>query len=195
MPNIQDKNKTKKKTSGVLKREPNGLTLKGIKDRELYIQWRSIPAMLRLLPKEELKKMGYNIDDPIFIRLLEVSTRRQFCADFKVGINQPTIWDKEAGIIEKINALSTQENVMRFRKDVDFSFTQKVMKSGDAHRVKLWKQLYEGWNERTESVNVNLNMTPADLVAEIEARNKKIRDIEDEEDRLEREQELNGLSG
>lgn len=169
-----DKKPVSKKRTIVTPSEKR-ITEKGSKDREIYIQWRSIPAMLRLLPIEEVGKMGYEVDNPVFRKLLEIRTRKDFCEEFDIGINQPAIWDREPDIQERINQMATNDNVMRFRKDVDFAFTQKVLKHGDARRMKLWKQLYEGWNERTESVNLNLNMTPADLVKEIEERNSKLR--------------------
>lgn len=175
----KDKPKIMQKRTVVTKSGKN-ITLKGQKDRELYIQWNSIPAMLRLLPEAEVKKMGYDVEDPIFMKLLRVKTRGEFCKEFDIGVNAPSIWDKEPDIRERINQIATDNNVMRFRKDVDFSFTQKVLKHGDAHRMKLWKQLYEGWSEKTEHVNLNLNMSPADLVEEIENRNRKIREVEAE---------------
>lgn len=151
------------------------ITVKGQKDRETYVYWRSIPAMLRLLPENDIRKMGYDYDDPIFQKLLNIKTRKQFTDAFGIGDNQPTLWDKEPEIQSEIDRLSTAQNVMKFKKDVDFSFTQKVLRNGDAHRVKLWKQLYEGWSEKTENVNLNVNLSPADLVREIEARNAEIR--------------------
>jgi len=158
------------------------ITAKGERDRDLYIQWKSIPAMLRLMPIEEIEKMGYDLDDPIFAKLFDIKTKGQFTTEFKVAENQPRIWEQEPEMIEKINQVSTQNHVLKFRKDVDFSFTQKLIRNGDAPRYKLWKQIHENWSEKTESVNVNLNITPADLVTEIEERNKKIRDIEAIED-------------
>jgi len=174
MPDTQDK-KIDNKKQVVVMSSGKKITEKGRKDRELYVQWRSIPAMLKLLPKEEAKKMGYDVDDVAFAKLLSINTKMEFCKEFGIGVNQVFCFDKEPDIQEKINQLSTNQNVMKFRKDVDFAFTQKLLKHGDSHRMKLWKQLYEGWSEKTESVNLNLNMTPADLVKEIEERNAKLR--------------------
>jgi len=151
---------------------------KGKKDRDLYLMWRGIPALLRTLDEKEMSRMGYNVDDPIFMRLVRIKTRREFCEAFKIGINQPGRWEEDPEFVAKIHQVSVNEHVMKFKKDVDFSFTQKTIRHGDAHRMKLWKQLFEGWTEKTVNANLNINMTPADLVADIEARNAKIRQKE-----------------
>lgn len=144
-------------------------------EKEAYKNWKAIPAMLRLLPETELKKMGYDIDDPVFMKLLSIRTKLEFSEFFKIGHNQPSIWDKDESFQLEVQKLSAQNNVIKFQKDVDFSFTQKVLKHGDAHRVKLWKQLYEGWTEKTENRNFNANVDVVELVKMIEARNAKIR--------------------
>jgi len=144
-------------------------------EKEAYILWRSIPAMLRILDPKEAKKMGYDVDNPVFMRLLKIQTKGEFCSEFGISVNTPANWEAEEGFQNKVDALSFSGNVMRFKKDVDFSFTQKVLKHGDAHRMKLWKQLYEGWSEKIEHRNTNLNVDVVGLVQEIEARNAKLR--------------------
>lgn len=151
------------------------ITEKGARDRELYLAWRAIPALLRTLPEADIKKMGYDVDDPGFMKLLGIRTRKEFCAAFGIGVNRPTEWEKDPAFLKLSNEAGIQANVLRFKTDVDFSFTQKVIRHGDARRVQLWKELYEGWIPRMETKNVNLNMTPADLVESIEARNAELR--------------------
>jgi len=157
---------------------PKKLALKGEKDRQVYLEWASIPAMVRMLPPAELEKMGYNIEDPIFMKLLTIKRKGALCREFGFNENMPAKWESDPNFLIEVNQRSHKSHVMKFRKDVDFAFTQKVLRHGDAPRMKLWKQLNEGWSERTEAVNVNLNLTPADLVAEIEARNARIREAE-----------------
>lgn len=164
-----------------VEKNPVTLKAKGLADRALYIQWLAIPTMLRSLPDDQVEKMGYPTDDIVFMKLLRAKRKKYFCEEFGVSVNMPAIWEKEPDFFTELNQVSQNSHVMKFRKDVDFAFTHKTMKHGDAARMKLWKQLYEGWSERTESVNVNLNLSPADLVKEIEARNKKIRDIPEKE--------------
>lgn len=157
------------------KKNPAYLKQKGSKDRQIYMDWVSIPATLRLLPPAELEKMGYPTDDPLFMKLLSIRRKGELAREFGFSPDMPSVWEKQPDFWEQVNARTQKQHVMKFRKDVDFAFTQKVIRHGDANRVKLWKQLHEGWSERTEAVNVNLNVTPADLVKEIEERNAKLR--------------------
>lgn len=151
------------------------LTAKGAKDRELYLEWVAMPAMVRMLPLPELAKMGYDVEDPVFLKMYQIRSKKDFCKEFGVGVNQPTIWEKDPRFHEEANSLSNRSYIMKHKKEVDFSFTQKVIRHGDAARTKLWYQKNEGWSERTEAVNVNLNLTTADFVKEIEERNKRLR--------------------
>lgn len=147
--------------------------------KELYTIWLSIPAMLRLLPEKDQLQMGYDVHDPVWSVLLPIRTKQNFCTFFKVGINQPAFWErKDPALFDRAMEISKRQNVIRFKKDVDFSFTQKVLKFGDANRMKLWKQVFEGWTEKTESHNTNVNITPVGLVKmlqELEANNAKLR--------------------
>lgn len=153
------------------------LLTKGEKDKAMYKVWCSIPAMLRLLPSEEQKKMGYDADDPLFQAMVKCRTKKEFCEVFGVSINQPARWEKEPGFLDEVNHLSTTNHVLRFKKDVDFAFTQKVLKHGDAPRYKLWKQIHEGWRETIQSVGIVGHTDAASLVKAIEERNKAIREL------------------
>lgn len=159
----------------LVEKNPILLHEKGQAYKHLYIAWCAIPASLRLLPEAELKKMGFDVDDEDFMKLVRIRTKKEFCEVFGLNKNMPSRWNKDPEVVDEINKRAERSYVMKFKKDVDFMFTQKVLKHGDANRMKLWKQLYEGWNERTESLNVNVQMTPADLVAEIEKRNAELR--------------------
>lgn len=146
---------------------------------ELYTIWLSIPAMLRMLPEKDQLQMGYDVHDPIWSVLLPLRTKQEFTIFFKTSINQPMRWERaDPTLFDRAMEISKRQNVMRFKKDIDFSFTQKVLKYGDAARTKLWKQVYEGWTEKTESHNTNVNITPVGLVKmlqELEASNEKLR--------------------
>ena len=119
---------------------------------KLYALWQSIPHALHVMNEKpagiiRIKNMGFNLDDGVFVKLLKIRTKTEFNKEFKVSMKQMKRWDDSEKIQEWIDDLSRQSNVMRFKKDVDFHFTQRTIKEGDAKRVKLWKQLYEGWRE------------------------------------------------
>lgn len=143
--------------------------------KSAFVVWKSIPAMLKILPREDQKRMGYDVDDPMFQKLIALRTKAEFCDAFEVGINQPARWEADPETKALIDKMSVEDHVLKFRKDVDFSFTQKVLRHGDAHRMKLWKQLYEGWTEKTETKNTNVNFDMVEIVKAIEERNAKIR--------------------
>lgn len=138
------------------------------REKEAYVLWKSIPAMLRILPEIEQRKMGYDTSDPVFAKLLSIQNKTQFCDVFGIGKNTPTQWEAEEDFQGKVDALSLGGHVMKFKKDIDFSFTQKVLRHGDANRVKLWKQLYEGWSEKIEHRNTNLNLDIVALVRQVQ---------------------------
>lgn len=176
---LEDKDALDKSKSSVVKKyvekDPRKLTLKGKIDRGIYMEWLSIPRMVRKMTDQEREELGYESDDPVFNKLLTIKTKGEFCKLFGVDVNMPARWEKNPEFIEEFNTMSRDNHVLKFRNDVDFSFTQKVIKYGDAQRMKLWKQLNEGWTEKTEVNNTHLHLTPADFVKSIEDRNKALR--------------------
>lgn len=145
------------------------------RDKELYVLWASIPSLVRSIYNKEdqrpkLMEMGYPIEDTIFIELIECKTTFAFCKKFDVGKNQPTIWKKEdPEMMKKIEEMSMKDNVLRFEKDVDFAFTQRTIRQADSSRVKLWKQLYKGWTEKSGIELSGSIKTIQELVSEAES--------------------------
>lgn len=179
---------TKTSSTKIVKRHTGGIPAK-VKEKEAYLLWRSIPALLSLLPESEQRKMGYDVDDPLFKQLIAIKTKTEFCTLMKVSTTLPSTWEKDPEYADKVRQLSLTNHVLRFQKDIDFSFTQKVIKNGDAPRMKLWKQLYEGWTEKTEVKNLNIEASAAELQAFIEQRNKEMWERNDELNELEDEEE------
>jgi hypothetical protein len=157
-------------------RKPRSSPTETAEKRDLFLLWKSIPSLVRTIPQAELAKMGYDTDDPILKRLLECRTQTQFCTVFEVSINEPARWQKDEEFIKTMDRLSQHDHVHRFEKEIDFAFTQKTIREADAGRVKLWKQLYRGWTEKTENINTNRNLDMVELVKEIEKRNKSMRE-------------------
>lgn len=163
------------------------LTARSKINRALYIEWISIPDMVRGLDDKALKKLGYPVDDPVFQKLLKIKTKSEFCKEIGVSSKMPSTWERSADFEKEVEA-QMKKNVLRFKKDIDLAFTLKTIKYSDAQRVKLWKQLFEGWTEKSTNVNVNIETTPADLVLEIEKRNAFIRSggtVEELEEQIE----------
>lgn len=142
-------------------------------EAKLYALWRSIPHALhsvyyKPMGISKIKDIGFDMDDDVFIKLLEIRTKTEFSKSFKVSMKQLKRWDESEKVQKWVEEYNKQSNILRFKKDVDFHFTQKTIKEGDAARVKLWKQLYEDWREKSE-IDVN-----ADEIKEIAKAIKKI---------------------
>ena len=78
-------------------------------------------------------------------------------------------------------------------KDIDFHFTQMTIKESDAPRVKLWKQLYEGWVEKQKSkVSGSLNEGIKQEIRTDPALKKAVKVYEDEIKKQEYRKKGNG---
>jgi len=114
----------------------------------LYALWRSIPFVFHELPPAKLQAMGVDIDDELFQKLLSCKTKTQFQQMFNVSKDSTTSWDYNKEVQKMIDEFNKKSNVLKYKKDIDFHFTQATIREADAARVKLWKQLYEGWVEK-----------------------------------------------
>lgn len=114
----------------------------------LYALWRSIPLAFHELPASKLASMGYDVDDETFKKLISCKTKTQFKEMFNVSWDCLTYWDINKEVQAMIDEFNKKSNVLKFKKDVDFNFTQATIREADAARVKLWKQIYEGWVEK-----------------------------------------------
>lgn len=113
----------------------------------IYIYWYSLPTLLRKMPQEELDLLGFDTTDSLFSKLLKIKTDREFAKIFDIRVETLCKWKKRKDFQDRVNEVC-QQNIIRFKKDVDFAFTNKTIKDSDASRVKLWKQLFEGWSEK-----------------------------------------------
>lgn len=126
------------------------------KEAKLFALWCSIPAVLFALFREQphkLKTLGYDIEDKSkdgLAVLLECRSRSAFARKFDIDIDTLYVWSRSESHKKWVEEYNHECNVMKFKKDIDFNFTQKTIMHSDAARVKLWKQLYEGWIEKSK---------------------------------------------
>ena len=142
----QKKNDKKEKSDKV--RNPS----KG-KTARLYALWDSIPTELHRLNIGIIEKIGFDIKDDVFVKLIAIKTKTEFSKEFNVNQRQLRRWDKSEIVQKWKDEFNLQSNVLRFKKDIDFHFTKKAIREADAARIKLWKQLYEGFAEKTVQSN------------------------------------------
>jgi hypothetical protein len=114
----------------------------------IYALWRSMPLVFHELPTAKLASMGYDVDDELFQKLVSCKTKTQFKEMFHLSWETLADWDTNKEVQKMIDDFNKQSNVLKFKKDIDFHFTQATIREADAARVKLWKQLYEGWVEK-----------------------------------------------
>ena len=184
MPYI-DSEKEKKREEKIHKTLQNKQSGKGEKKRtrkapivrkeafEAYAIWSSIPLALRRLKPQQLEGLGIDTDDELLSKLINIRTKTQFAKEFNIDRGNLSDWEKREDFQKRVEELNMKNNVLRYKKDIDFKFTRKTIQEADAARVKLWKQLYEGWKETTEQ-NVNFKQ-----LEEIATALKKIADDKD----------------
>jgi len=116
--------------------------------------WMSIPAVLKAMSEKELLKSGYDVKDEHFRKLLKIRFKKDFATVFKVSLDTLTDWQVRKDFQELTAKYNLENNVLRFEKDVDMAFTRRTIRNADAHRVKLWKQVFKGWQEKAVVENV-----------------------------------------
>jgi hypothetical protein len=122
---------------------------------KLLAFWQSIPAALK--EKDYFQKVKNvkitNEEEDLLPRLLMAKNLSDIADILEVETATIRRWQKTNFVKRHTEKFDSWNNVMRFKKDIDYAFTQKTIIHGDAARVKLWKQLYEGWVEKSANIN------------------------------------------
>ena len=122
-----------------------------IGEYDAYLIWYNLPIIIKRLAFknkiEEIKALGFDINDPLIKILVNIKTKTDFAIKFKLERKTLNRWEETKEFKEKSDE-RINDMVIKHKKDIDFNFTIKTMKEADAKRVKLWKQLYEGWEEK-----------------------------------------------
>ena len=117
-----------------------------------FILWNTIPIVIKQQYKknpEDLESLGYDIDDPIFVKLLSINTKGQFAKAFGISPDTISDWLKRPDYHQRLDKM-LRGTVLKWRKDVDAAFMRKLMKHGDPARYKLYHQIFLEFAERTE---------------------------------------------
>lgn len=121
----------------------------------LYAFWLSIPGVLKNKKNVYFKDIirDSKFKDKEIDKVLNASSLKEFAETIGTTRMQLARWHRTKWLQAKVDYFNKFNNVMRFKKDIDYSFTQATIKSADASRVKLWKQLYEGWVEKSSNLH------------------------------------------
>jgi len=173
---IQKKVKKRKKKK---KRITSDKVQKPVREREarLYALWKSIPTILHTMVHKDggeakLRDMGIDIKDEELMELIRIRFKSDFSKRFKICLKQLERWDNSEIIQEWVDEFNQKNNVLKHKKDIDYNFTMKTKKEADAARVKLWKELYEGWSEK-QKVEHSGTISLAELFEKAEQKKKE----------------------
>jgi len=120
---------------------------------KLFAFWQSIPGILK--QKEYFKLKDIKLTDEqesILPELLRAKNLKEVSKVLGVSYNTVLSYQKSSYVQKMTEYFDRWNNAMKFKRDVDYAFTNATIKNADAPRVKLWKQIYEGWVEETKSV-------------------------------------------
>ncbi len=116
------------------------MSLPGIAKDEKYFERASAP---KLDPDQE----------SIIKDLVNTSKLVDVSKLLDVEVHTLIRWKKNPAFKKLVEKFDMNNDATRFKRDVDYSFTRATIKHADAARVKLWKQLYEGWVEKDAKVH------------------------------------------
>jgi hypothetical protein len=116
----------------------------------LYAIWCSIPMVVKSASLKDLSKWGYDINDQQFLEMRSIKTKKDIAKYLSVSVETITDWVKSDWVQDMINEIN-KANIARFIPDVDHAFVMKTIEEADASRVKLFKQLNQGWVEKNET--------------------------------------------
>jgi hypothetical protein len=122
---------------------------------KLLAFWQSIPAAVKdnkYFTRVKNVKITEE-QESLIPKLLEAKTVADLAKVLDVKHSTLSRWQKTNFVRRYTDKFDEWNNVMRFKKDVDYAFTQKTIAHADAARVKLWYQIYMNWMERSASVN------------------------------------------
>lgn len=121
------------------------------REAELVALWLSMPFVMHQMPKEKVKAMGYDVEDDDFVKVLMCKTRTELATALNVGRSQIHKWEGEQWMKDRVAELNKESNVLRFKKDIDYNFTQRTLRSGTGNDIKVWYELFTGFKSSDPS--------------------------------------------
>jgi len=109
----------------------------------LYLQWKSLPSILRGKPIEVLEQLGF---EPGFAtELLQIKTQKEFAE--KYDLNEATLvnWNKRPELLQRMK--ETEKMLSFLTPNVFISLYKTILKDGSAQEVHAWMKYIEHWKE------------------------------------------------
>lgn len=122
---------------------------------KLLAFWQSIPAAVKdaqYFERSKNVKIG-DEEEAMIPELLKAKTLGDIAK--VLGVRECTVrkWQKTKFVKRYTDKFDEWNNVMRFKKDIDYAFTQKTIQHADKGRVQLWYELYCGWVPKSSKVH------------------------------------------
>lgn len=122
---------------------------------KLFAFWLSLPGIAKdqkyieqaLIPKLDPHQQSLIKD------LVECDTIAQVANVLNVEYHTLARWKKNKAIKKMVEFFDKNNDAVRFKRDVDYSFSRATIKHADAARVKLWYQLYQGFVEKSSQTH------------------------------------------
>jgi hypothetical protein len=112
---------------------------------EAYLTWISLPSILKGQNDVQFYiERGFK--DEGIIQLLQIKTQGEFAKAYGIK-NKNTLseWNQRAEAKDRLTQV--RKWAAKLTPNVLMALYSKILKEGDAPRVKLWAQLIEEWNE------------------------------------------------
>lgn len=134
-----------------------GGTIKGniTKDRraKLFAFWLSLPGIAKDVNYFKRARKPLQEEDSLITKLVDCKTISEVGKLLDVDSVTLYRWKTSNDIKKLVRYFDHNNQALRFKNDVDYAFTRATIKHADAPRMKLWKQLYEGWEEKSSQTH------------------------------------------
>jgi hypothetical protein len=125
------------------------------KDRrvKLFAFWLSLPGIAKDKDYFKRARKPLQEEESLITQLVDCKTIPQVAKLLDVDSVTLYNWKKSNAIKKLVRYFDHNNQALRFKNDVDYAFTRATIKHADAPRMKLWKQLYEGWEEKSSQTH------------------------------------------
>lgn len=114
------------------------LDINKTKEFHIYLAWRSLSPLLMGRPQAEMNALG--IVGEAETMILGITSKREFARTFNLDPSTLKDWDDK--ITNTRLDIDNTEWMTTLTKNVNIMFYQKTLQEGDAHRVRLWHELF-----------------------------------------------------
>ena len=122
-----------------------------------FVIWSTIPYKIKKLSLEEMQAIGVSTE---YLEFANQPYQKDFAKAFQMTEATLSAWKKKSEYWDDVDVELKQSIKREYAPRIDHAFSEATEKNADAGRVKLWKQLYEGYEEAsTINHNVKINET------------------------------------